>query len=105
MERIKQLINIFWNGKWRIRAQGKRKFFNRVEWWLEEGKTPTEIRELLYNEKISALRTRADQEGLHGRKRSNFLGRKKYQIREALRVVLGNKVYKSEFPNSTKRYV
>jgi hypothetical protein len=99
---MKPLLKVYWNMKWRLRALGKTKFFNRVAWFFEDGKKPIEVRKYLYLEKIEPLRIRCNNEGIHGKKRRNMLNRKKYQIKEALRQSLGRKVYSSEFPPASE---
>lgn len=93
----KQPIFVTWKGKVRKRVLNKPKFWNSVQWLLEEGKTPKEIKEILYNDKIPNLKKRKVEEKIVGK---GFIARKKYQIKFAILKSLGHKIYRSEFPAS-----
>lgn len=83
--KIPTLKNIFWFGKWRIRKLGKTKFFNRVQWFRDEGLGSDKIRQALRLEKVEPLRQRLNAAGVHGKKRRNALNSKKQQISRALK--------------------
>jgi len=96
---MKFILRVFWNGLWRIRTKGKPKFYNRVKWFRQDNVSFQKARQALWLEKVEPLRQRLNVEGVHGKKRSRILMRKKRQITLALREHIGYKRYYEDFPS------
>lgn len=78
------LLKVFWFGKWRTRKPHKPRFYNRIQWFRDEGASLEKAHKALRLEKMEELRRRLNERGIHGKKRQNILNSKRSKIKRAV---------------------